>query len=571
MSHPLEAIQGISMLHNQDYFDKRLNVRMLQPTSGALKAPVVPRGLKTIGKGLEQLGVALPAVVGGNTQNSSFAPMSQGAMPSGSDDFRMNLTQMVSNFNESHQGRYADQRPHVASSENHHSIANKWDHQELSKTMARLKSEVTGKSNQDMAMTSNRSNRNNASTVRNWTDKTGETSGRMNAQVSGNHRAYERESKRSAAGAEYSAWENKEQHSWPNDLERNSNDFEGKRNYWGSASSSSKSGSKQSNSDNKKYGRNNKPDPKTNWNRMSQQSREWERGSDGNTSTTIGQNDTTTLHNRTQSSTLDGGYNRRDGKGIEKASRFGSMSSMLDYLNSNLSNNQNTKGSGSSQPGFANQNTGRMNSKSREAGVHQNTGDRSHSRFANSTGEVVANQTTAGNKSLGWGVDVRSLEERNPTALSDYLTSSQKSEGDNWKKNNSNRTQGSKKELSKTEQSSQFLSSMAGYYNSHQKRQDFYTNDANGSQSDYVNQSGYFSVPDKNVSTSNFGGQREPSFSSPTKGFSEGWPDSDTQPGPSSGWYSSSSKPSNTEGTAEGRTSDVIISNVSSNLFYCYN
>ncbi|KAF2359123.1 RNA recognition motif domain [Trinorchestia longiramus] len=70
MAHPVEAVQSISMLHQQEYFDRIITVRLLRandPENLVARAVVSskPRGLKTIGRGLGIGGLpvsALPAV-----------------------------------------------------------------------------------------------------------------------------------------------------------------------------------------------------------------------------------------------------------------------------------------------------------------------------------------------------------------------------------------------------------------------------------------------------------------------------------------------------------------------------
>ncbi|XP_018026819.1 uncharacterized protein LOC108682201 isoform X2 [Hyalella azteca] len=67
MSHPVEAVQSISMLHQQEYFDRIIAVKMLRPNDPdnlVTRAVVaaVPRGLKTIGRGLGLGGMPVAAV-----------------------------------------------------------------------------------------------------------------------------------------------------------------------------------------------------------------------------------------------------------------------------------------------------------------------------------------------------------------------------------------------------------------------------------------------------------------------------------------------------------------------------
>lgn len=56
--HPVEAVQAISMLHNQMLYDRRLSVRMdrVEKLDGPLK---LPEGLKGIGMGLGANGTPL--------------------------------------------------------------------------------------------------------------------------------------------------------------------------------------------------------------------------------------------------------------------------------------------------------------------------------------------------------------------------------------------------------------------------------------------------------------------------------------------------------------------------------
>jgi hypothetical protein len=67
MAHPVEAVQSISMLHQQEYFDRIIAVKMLRPNDPdnlVTRAVVaaVPRGLKTIGRGLGLGGMPVAAV-----------------------------------------------------------------------------------------------------------------------------------------------------------------------------------------------------------------------------------------------------------------------------------------------------------------------------------------------------------------------------------------------------------------------------------------------------------------------------------------------------------------------------
>lgn len=79
MNHQVEAVQAISMLHNQEYFDKIITVRLLRandPDNLVTLAVVaaVPRGLKTIGKGLGLDGLPLTTIPQGKQASGTSKP-----------------------------------------------------------------------------------------------------------------------------------------------------------------------------------------------------------------------------------------------------------------------------------------------------------------------------------------------------------------------------------------------------------------------------------------------------------------------------------------------------------------
>lgn len=60
--HPVEAVQAISMLHNQRLFDRTLSVRIDRADKGDGLPPKLPEGLKGIGMGLGANGAPLTDV-----------------------------------------------------------------------------------------------------------------------------------------------------------------------------------------------------------------------------------------------------------------------------------------------------------------------------------------------------------------------------------------------------------------------------------------------------------------------------------------------------------------------------
>lgn len=61
--HPVEAVQAISMFHNQTYYDRKMSVRMDRVTEKHESATTkLPPGLKSVGMGLGVNGSALTDV-----------------------------------------------------------------------------------------------------------------------------------------------------------------------------------------------------------------------------------------------------------------------------------------------------------------------------------------------------------------------------------------------------------------------------------------------------------------------------------------------------------------------------
>lgn len=60
--HPVEAVQAISMLHNQTYYDRKMSVRMDRVTEKESTTTKLPPGLKSLGMGLGVNGSALTDV-----------------------------------------------------------------------------------------------------------------------------------------------------------------------------------------------------------------------------------------------------------------------------------------------------------------------------------------------------------------------------------------------------------------------------------------------------------------------------------------------------------------------------
>lgn len=61
--HPVEAVQAISMFHNQTYYDRKISVRMDRVTEKQEStATKLPPGLKSLGMGLGVNGTALTDV-----------------------------------------------------------------------------------------------------------------------------------------------------------------------------------------------------------------------------------------------------------------------------------------------------------------------------------------------------------------------------------------------------------------------------------------------------------------------------------------------------------------------------
>ena len=53
MKNEVEAVQAISMLHSQEYFEQQITVKLLRPDDPDNPTRrVIPRGLKKIGRGL---------------------------------------------------------------------------------------------------------------------------------------------------------------------------------------------------------------------------------------------------------------------------------------------------------------------------------------------------------------------------------------------------------------------------------------------------------------------------------------------------------------------------------------
>ncbi|CAB0010937.1 unnamed protein product [Nesidiocoris tenuis] len=74
--HPVEAVQAISMLHNQRLFDRTLSVRIDRADKGDGLPPKLPEGLKGIGMGLGANGAPLTdvATAGGGGFGSVLGP-----------------------------------------------------------------------------------------------------------------------------------------------------------------------------------------------------------------------------------------------------------------------------------------------------------------------------------------------------------------------------------------------------------------------------------------------------------------------------------------------------------------
>ncbi|CAL4076524.1 unnamed protein product [Meganyctiphanes norvegica] len=78
--HPVEAVQAISMLHNQSYFDRKMSVRMDRVSEKQQDSPIskLPAGLKSLGMGLGVNGSALNDVSTINTGMSGSGGMGAG-------------------------------------------------------------------------------------------------------------------------------------------------------------------------------------------------------------------------------------------------------------------------------------------------------------------------------------------------------------------------------------------------------------------------------------------------------------------------------------------------------------
>ena len=63
LEHPVEAVQAISMFHNQTYYDRKISVRMDRVTEKQESTTAkLPPGLKSLGMGLGVNGTALTDV-----------------------------------------------------------------------------------------------------------------------------------------------------------------------------------------------------------------------------------------------------------------------------------------------------------------------------------------------------------------------------------------------------------------------------------------------------------------------------------------------------------------------------
>lgn len=80
--HPVEAVQAISMLHGQWYYERKMSVRMDRVFDGKKSekqsAPKLPPGLKGIGFGLGNNGIALTDVSSLNTNSLSMQSSNMG-------------------------------------------------------------------------------------------------------------------------------------------------------------------------------------------------------------------------------------------------------------------------------------------------------------------------------------------------------------------------------------------------------------------------------------------------------------------------------------------------------------
>ncbi|CDW58227.1 RRM 1 domain containing protein [Trichuris trichiura] len=89
-SHPVEAVQAVSMLNNQKYFEKALNVRMdtipPKPPSEMRNPTDLPHGLKGVGLGLGANGMPLTDIsqVLGIEAGNAYGPATVNSMPFGS-------------------------------------------------------------------------------------------------------------------------------------------------------------------------------------------------------------------------------------------------------------------------------------------------------------------------------------------------------------------------------------------------------------------------------------------------------------------------------------------------------